>query len=88
MHAEEIEQKREDKHDEYVKVIGLEPEKLMKSLEKYKVVVEKLPTFSNIFDAYESFIPGLGGQNLVQNAIPGQSLAQSTITGQVSAFAR
>ena len=30
-----------------------------------------MPKFSNVFDSYEIFVPGLGGQNLTQNAQPG-----------------
>ena len=56
---------------ELVKVIGLEPEKVFKSLDKYVVKVHKMPTFSNVFDSYESFVAGLGGSNLTQNAQPG-----------------
>jgi len=49
---------------ELVKVIGLEPEKVFKSLDKYVVKVHKMPVFSNTFDSYESYVPGLGGSNL------------------------
>ena len=47
-----------------MKVIGLEPEKVFKSIDKYVVKVHKMPVFSNVFDSYESFVPGLGGSNL------------------------
>lgn len=43
---------------EIVKVIGLEPEILFQQISKYKVDVSKIPTFSNQFESYESFIPG------------------------------
>lgn len=43
---------------EIVKVIGLEPEMLFKSVKKYKVDVNKIPQFSNQFESYETFIPG------------------------------
>ena len=46
-----------------MKVIGLEPETLFGKLSKYRVDVTKMPKFSNVFDNYESFIPGLGGSN-------------------------
>ncbi len=43
---------------EIVKVIGLEPELLFQQMAKYRVDVNKIPTFSNQFESYESFIPG------------------------------
>lgn len=43
-----------------------------------------MPTFSNVFDSYESFIPGLCGSNGTSISIPGQL----TNTGGTSAFAR
>jgi len=67
--AEEAEPKEQF---ELIKVIGLEPEKLFGTLSKYKVQVSKMPKFSNVFDNYESFIPGLGGANATHLAIPGQ----------------
>ena len=54
-----------------IKVIGLEPEKLFGKLSKYKVQVSKMPAFSNVFDSYESFIPGLCGNNGTHISIPG-----------------
>lgn len=39
-------------------MIGLEPEVLFKTMSKYKVDVDKIPTFSNQFESYETFIPG------------------------------
>lgn len=41
------------KNHELVKPIGLEPEKLSTMLDKYKVVVSKIPKFSNIFERPE-----------------------------------
>lgn len=46
---------------ELVRVVGLEPEKLFGQLDKYKVQVNKMPKFSNVFDSYESFVPGFTG---------------------------
>ena len=48
------------KNVELVKVIGLEPEQLLQSLDKYKVRVDKMPKFSNVFERAEPIIPGLG----------------------------
>ena len=39
---------------------GVSPEELFN---KYKVQVDKMPKFSNVFDSYESFIAGFGGTN-------------------------
>ena len=47
-----------------------------------------MPRFSNVFDSYESYVPGLGGTNLAPNAIPGQPSNQSVITGASGSFAR
>ena len=66
---------------ELVKVIGLEPEKLFNSLEKYRVQVNKMPTFSNVFDSYEKFVPGLGGQHASTSALPGQREVGQGIAG-------
>ena len=44
-----------------MRVVGLEPEKLFGQLDKYRVQVSKMPKFSNIFDSYETFVPGLTG---------------------------
>jgi len=41
-------------------MIGLEPEKLFQSLDKYKVRVDRMPKFSNVFERAEPIIPGLG----------------------------
>jgi len=45
---------------ELVKVIGLEPEKILQSLEKYKIKLNQMPKFSNVFERAEPIIPGLG----------------------------
>jgi hypothetical protein len=42
-----------------VKVIGLEPEKMFTSLNKYKIQIDKIPKFSNQFDRAEPILPGL-----------------------------
>ena len=70
-------------------MIGLEPEKVFKSLDKYLVKVHKLPKFSNVFDSYESFVPGLGGSNLTTSAIPGASQTQNNAAGaNTNSYAR
>lgn len=66
--GEEIEPKESF---ELIKVIGLEPEKLFTRVDKYKVQVSRMPKFSNTFDNYESFIPGLGGSNATAISLPG-----------------
>jgi len=71
-----------------VKVIGLEPEKLFKTLDKYRVRVEKMPKFSNVFDSYESFVPGMGGSATASAAVPGQTGGQGTSLGGATSFAR
>ena len=48
------------KNTELVKVIGLEPEKLLHTLDKYKVRLDRMPKFSNIFERAEPIMPGLG----------------------------
>jgi hypothetical protein len=40
-------------------VIGLEPEKLMTSLDKYKVQINKMPRFSNVFERAEPMMPSV-----------------------------
>jgi hypothetical protein len=76
------------KNYDLVKVIGLEPEKLFGKLNKYKVQVNKVPRFSNVFDSYESFIPEMGGQNATQISNPGQPSAAGAIAGGTGSFAR
>lgn len=71
-----------------MKVIGLEPEKVFKSLDKYVVKVHKMPKFSNVFDSYESFVPGLGGSNLTTTALPGASTTHGPAGTNISNFAR
>ena len=68
-------------------MIGLEPEKVFKSLDKYVVKVHKMPTFSNCFDSYESFVPGLGGSNLTATALPATQ-AQTSAGANTSSYAR
>lgn len=68
------------KNQELVKVIGLEPEKLFQTLDKYKISIAKLPKFSNVFERAEPIIPGLG------MTVAG-SLIAGNQTGQMS-FAR
>ena len=41
-------------------MIGLEPEKMFTNLNKYKIQIDKMPKFSNVFDRAEPIIPGLG----------------------------
>jgi hypothetical protein len=69
-------------------VIGLEPETLFKTLDKYKVQVNKMPKFSNIFESYQSYVPGLNTNNVTQVAAPGQQQAQNTSIGNTTSFAR
>lgn len=71
-----------------VKVIGLEPEKVFKSLDKYIVRVHKMPTFSNCFDSYESFVPGYGGQHLTATALPATQAQTSSAGANTSSYAR
>ena len=72
-----------------MKVIGLEPEQVFKSLDKYIVKTHKMPKFSNVFDSYESFVPGLGGSNLTATAIPiGSSTGTGAAGANTSSYAR
>ena len=50
-------------HQELVKVVGLEPEKLFEKIPKYKVQVGKMPKFSNTFDSIDSVMPGFHNKN-------------------------
>jgi hypothetical protein len=45
-----------------------------------------MPRFSNVFDNYESFIPGLGGSNATHISIPGQLSAAGP--GGAGSYAR
>ena len=48
-----------------------------------------MPKFSNTFDSYESFVPGLGGSNLTTTALPGGNTAQNGAAGaNTSSYAR
>ena len=38
-----------------------------------------MPRFSNIFDSYENYVPGLGGSNIATNAFLGVGTNQSVI---------
>lgn len=59
-------QQAKKRNHELVKVIGLEPEKLFASLDKYKVQVNKMPKFSNVFERAEPMMPS------VALTVPGQ----------------
>ena len=59
-------QQAKKRNHELVKVIGLEPEKLFASLDKYKVKVNKMPKFSNVFERAEPMMPS------VALTVPGQ----------------
>jgi hypothetical protein len=54
-----------------VKVIGLEPEKLFTTLDKYKVQISKMPKFSNVFERAEPIMPN------VSMTVPGQVICES-----------
>lgn len=41
-------------------MIGLDPDTLFTNLDKYKIRVDKIPKFSNVFERAEPIIPGLG----------------------------
>jgi hypothetical protein len=45
---------------ELVKIIGLEPEKFFTNVDKYRICIDKMPVFSNVFERAEPLIPGLG----------------------------
>ena len=47
-----------------------------------------MPRFSNVFDSYENYVPGLGGSSIGTNAFPGVGNNQSIIQGSVGSFAR
>ena len=47
-----------------------------------------MPRFSNIFDSYENYVPGLGGSSVATNAFLGVGSNQSEILGSVGSFAR
>ena len=48
-------------------------------MDKYRVEVQKMPRFSNVFDSYENYVPGLGGSSIATNAFPGVGNNQSII---------
>ena len=60
-------------HQELVKVVGLEPDKLFEKIPKYKIQVAKMPKFSNTFDSVDSVMPhhekSLGALQ-ISNAVP------------------
>ena len=70
MGDEESKIAKEPKHQELVKVVGLEPEKLFEKIPKYKIQVGKMPKFSNTFDSVDSVMPGL----LNKHSILGQQI--------------
>jgi hypothetical protein len=55
---------------ELVKVIGLDPELLFRQLSKYKVDVNKMPRFSNVFDRAEPTHPA------IRMTVAGQTLCE------------
>lgn len=61
-----------------MRVVGLEPEKLFSQLDKYRVQVNKMPKFSNIFDSYETFVPGQLSATSAAAAVSGSAVNQSS----------
>ena len=49
-----------------------------------------MPKFSNVFESYESYVPGLGGSNLTSSALPAGTQASAGAAGaaNVSSYAR
>lgn len=43
-----------------VKMIGLDPEKLFTTVDKYRIRIDTMPRFSNVFERAEPVMPGLG----------------------------
>lgn len=41
-------------------MIGLDPEKLFQTVDKYRIRIDTMPKFSNVFERAEPIIPGLG----------------------------